>query len=85
VCSAILAWVTLRWHRKFRRRAAGVWTGFVALLGVPGFLAYLLEHRRAKLETCAECGAIVPRDRDACADCGKTFAPPAPVGTEIFA
>jgi hypothetical protein len=85
VCSAILAWITLHLHRRFRRPAAGVWTTFVALLGVPGYLAYLLEHRRAKLEPCAECGAVVPRDRDACANCGREFAAPAPVGTEIFA
>jgi predicted amidophosphoribosyltransferase len=62
-----------------------VWVTFVLLLGLPGFLAYLIEHRRAKLETCSECGKVVPRDREACAACDAEFAAPARVGTEIFA
>ena len=80
-----LAWLTLRLQRKYRRPATAVWTAFVFLLGVPGFVAYWLEHRRPKLETCPECDQVVPRDRDACAACNEPFPPPAPVGTEIFA
>jgi hypothetical protein len=81
----VLAWITLRLQRKYRRPATGVWTTFVLLLGVPGFLAYWLEHRRPKLEACASCGKIVPRDRDACAACNTQFPAPPLVGTEIFA
>jgi hypothetical protein len=83
--SAVLAWLTWRQQRKYRRSATGVWAAFVFLLGVPGFLAYLIEHRRAKLEACPECGEIVPRDRDACAGCADPFRAPPRVGTEIFA
>jgi len=83
--SALLAWLTLRLQRKYRRPASGIWAGFVFLLGLPGFLAYLIEHRRAKLEACPQCGEIVPRDRDSCAACNAEFPAPAPVGTEIFA
>jgi hypothetical protein len=83
--AAALAWLAWRLHRKYRGAAPGVWAAFVLLLGVPGFIAYWLEHRRPKMEACPECGQIVPRDRDACAACRATFPPPAPVGTEIFA
>jgi hypothetical protein len=82
---ALLAWLTLRLQRKYRRSASGVWATFIFLCGLPGFLAYLIEHRRPKLEACPQCGEIVPRDRDACAACNAEFPPPAPVGTEIFA
>jgi hypothetical protein len=80
-----LAWVILRLQRKYRRGGSGAWAVFVFLFGVPGFLAYLVEHRRAKLEACRQCGEIVPRDREACAACEAEFAAPARVGTEIFA
>jgi hypothetical protein len=81
----MLAWITNCLQRKYLRSATGIWCTFVLLLGLPGFLAYLIEHRRPKLEACGECGAIVPRDRDACAACRTEFAPPARLGTEIFA
>jgi hypothetical protein len=83
--AAVLTWLTLRLQRKYGRTSTGVWAVFVFLLGVPGFLAYWLEHRRPKMETCAQCGQVVPRDRDVCAACQSSFPPPAPVGTEIFA
>ena len=81
----VLAWITFRIQRKYHRRANSVWVTFVLLLGLPGFLAYLFEHRRAKLEACRQCGKVVPRDREACAACETEFAAPARVGTEIFA
>ena len=80
-----LAWVTWRLQRKYRRGNTGAWAGFVFLFGVPGFLGYLVEHRRVRLEACRKCGEVVPRDREACAACDMEFAPPARVGTEIFA
>jgi hypothetical protein len=83
--SAALAWLTWRQQRKYCRPATALWTVFVFLLGLPGFIAYWLEHRRPRLETCSECGQIVPRDRDICADCSTPFAAPPPVRTEIFA
>jgi hypothetical protein len=82
---AVLAWWTYRLQQKYRRPASRIWCAFVFLLGWPGFLAYWIEQRRPKLETCAECATIVPRDRDACAACNTLFAPPQRLGTEIFA
>src|SRR6185369_17854104 len=83
--AAVLAWLTLRLQRKYCRSGSIAWAAFVFLFGVPGFLAYLVEHRRAKLEACRQCGEIVPRDREACAACDTEFSPAARVGTEIFA
>ena len=83
--SAVFAWLTWRLQRKYRRPATALWATFAFLLGLPGFVAYWLEHRRPKLEPCSECGQIVPRDRDACADCRTPFPAPPPVGTEVFA
>jgi hypothetical protein len=85
VLGIVLAWLTYHLKRKYRRPATGVWTTFVALLGLPGFIAYWLENRRTKLESCAACGDIVPRDREACAACDAQFPTPPLVGTEIFA
>ena len=67
VVAAVLAAWTLRLQRKYRRPATAAWTTFVFLFGVPGFLAYLVENRRPKLEACVQCGQWAPRDRDACA------------------
>lgn len=85
VVSAALAWWTLRLQFRYHRPATGVWSAFVLLLGVPGFIAYWLEHRRPKLEPCGACGKIVPRDREACAACSTLFPAPSRLGTEIFA
>ena len=85
VIAAVLTWWTLRLQRKYRRGGSTAWALFAFVFGVPGFLAYLAEHRQAKLEACSQCGEIVPRDREACAACDAEFAPPARVGTEIFA
>jgi hypothetical protein len=83
--SLVAAWFATRLHRRYRRPRMGVWAAFVFLLGVPGLIAYWLEHRAAALEQCRECDAIVPRDRDACANCATPFPAPPLVGTEIFA
>jgi hypothetical protein len=83
--AAVLTWLTIRLQRKYRRPSTGLWAVFVFLLGVPGFLAYLVESQRTKLEACKECGEVVPRDRETCAICEKEFRAPVPVGTEIFA
>jgi hypothetical protein len=83
--AAVLTWFTWRLQRKYRRDGNASWAVFVFLFGVAGFLAYLAEHRRAKLEACRQCGEIVPRDREACAACATEFRPSPRVGTEIFA
>ena len=54
--AAILAWITIRARRNYRRSATPAWAIFVLLLGVPGFIAYWLERRRPKLESCSACG-----------------------------
>jgi hypothetical protein len=83
--SAAAAWYASRLHRHYYRTRGGIWIAFVFLFGIPGLIAYWLEHRRARLDTCSECGATVPRDRDACAACETPFAAPGLVGTEVFA
>jgi hypothetical protein len=85
VLSVMLGWWTYRLQRKYHRPATGVWTTFVLLFGWPAFLAYWIEHRRPKMESCGECGNVVPRDRDACAACNSLFPAPPLIGTEIFA
>jgi len=77
--------VARHWHRKYHRQQAGRWCLFVFLLGPAGLLAYWLEHRRAVLEPCANCGELAPRDREACAVCDTPFAEPPRIGTEILA
>ncbi len=83
--SAFLAWQTAKLQRKYHRPATRVWATFVFLLGLPGFLAYLVEQRRPKMEACPQCNDIVPRDRSACASCNAEFLAPPRLGTEIFA
>ncbi len=85
IVSLASAWYAHRLHRQYFRPHSGVWATFVFLFGPPGLAAYWLEHRRAKLEPCGECGANVPRDREACAACATPFPAPPLVGTEIFA
>jgi hypothetical protein len=82
---AILAWWTYRLQRKYHRPASGVWCTFVALLGLPAFLAYVIQHRRPMMESCTACSLVVPRDRDVCAACKTPFPAPPLAGTEIFA
>lgn len=81
----VMTWLVWKWQRKYHRPSTGVWCTFVFLAGLPGLLAYWLEHRRAKLDTCGHCGAAVPRDRDACPSCETPFPAPPLVGTEILA
>jgi hypothetical protein len=83
--SALLAVLAYRRQMRFALSGAGVWAAFVLLLGVPGFVAYRWHRHWPVLEPCGECHKLVPRDRDACASCGRLFPPPALIGTEIFA
>jgi hypothetical protein len=85
VIGSVSAALVGRWQRKYYRPHTKVWCAFAFLLGLPGVLAYWLEMRREKLESCTECKAVVPRDRDACASCRSPFPAPPLVGTELFA
>jgi len=85
--SSALAW--LAWRRGggfgLDRRDRIVWAVFVLLTGVPGYAGFLLAHRWPAREPCPNCRANVPRDREACAECGTLFPEPALKGIEIFA
>jgi hypothetical protein len=85
VLSVVLAWCTYRLQCRYHRPATGVWTTFVLVFGWPAFLAYWIEHRRPKMESCGQCGNVVPRDRDACVACNSLFPAPPLIGREIFA
>ena len=67
------------------RKERIIWPLFVLLLGLPGWIGYRFGRRWPVLETCPECGAVVPRDRMACARCEATFSRPALKGVEVFA
>ena len=83
--SASLAWLAYRRQVRYALPGAGAWSAFVALFGVPGWLAYRWHRRWPVLEACGECRRPAPRDRENCASCGHVFAPPALLGTEVFA
>jgi hypothetical protein len=85
VLAAVFAWLTIRLQHKYRRPWTREWAAFVFLLGPAGFIAYVLQNRRPKLQACAECGEVVPRNRDACAACSTPFPAPPRVGTEVLA
>lgn len=68
-----------------RRVERIVWPLFVLVLGLPGWIGYRFGRSWPALETCAECGAVVPRDRASCIRCEVDFARPALQGTEVFA
>ena len=83
--SAALAWFVFRWQMKYSRSNTSLWCTTVFLTTVPGLFAYWLMHRGTVLEPCSGCGQQVPRDRDACARCEKSFPEPNLLGTEVFA
>jgi hypothetical protein len=85
VLSVVLTWWIYRLQRKYHRSGTGIWSTFVLLFGWPAFLAYWIEHRRPQMESCGQCGSVVPRDRESCANCNALFPTPPLVGTEIFA
>lgn len=82
--SATLAWWTYRREQQHRRLGAKAIAVAVLLLGIPGFLAYLAERRRAPMGRCAACGANVPQDRALCVACGAERARPRVTGVEVF-
>jgi len=79
-----MAW---RRNRAFGlcRREQVAWVVFILLFGIHAYAGYLLYRRRPIREKCPNCHSQSPRDRAACAECGRTFPDPALTGIEIFA
>ena len=85
VISVALTALVYRWQKKYSRPHTVLWTTFVFLTTLPGFLAYWAMHRRESMSVCPSCGTEVPHNRDACARCAEPFPAPKLLGTEIFA
>jgi hypothetical protein len=85
VLSAALAWWTYRREHDRQRPGAKAVAFAVFLCGIPGFLAYLAERRRAPMGRCPACGKNVPQDRALCTGCGAERARPRMTGVEVFA
>lgn len=85
VLSVILTMIVYRWQKRYSRPNTGLWTTFVFLTTLPGFLAYWAAHRREPMGSCQHCGANIPLDRDICAECAALLPEPKLLGTEIFA
>lgn len=81
----VLAWLCYRRQRRFGLPWTWMWVVFVLLLGVPGWLGYLVHRRWPARLPCPHCGKSVPRDRPACLHCSHDFPAPAPTGAEVFA
>jgi len=62
-----------------------VWTGFVLLLGLPGWIGYRFGRSWPVLESCPACQAPAPQDRIVCIRCTTEFPTAARRGTEVFA
>ena len=82
--SALLTCICYRRQRRYALPFTWVWVAFVFLCGVPGYLAYRFHRRWAVLDECPACKKKVPRDREACSACGKSFPPPELKGIEVF-
>jgi len=85
VLAAVAAWLCMRRQRRYALRWTRTWAVVVVLLGVPMWLGYLLQRVWPALIACPTCNVPAPRDRNACAYCGKPFPASAPRGTEVFA
>ncbi|HVX12470.1 MAG TPA: hypothetical protein VHC22_14920 [Pirellulales bacterium] len=83
--SAVLAGLAYRRHSRYALAGSAAWATFVFLLGVPGWLAYRWHRRWPVLDACGDCHRSAPRDRESCTHCGRAFAPPALLGTEVLA
>jgi hypothetical protein len=85
--AAGLAWLCYRRLARYgaARRERVVWTTFVFVLGLPGWVGFRFGRRWPVRECCPACGAVVPRDRADCAGCRAEFPLPERKGTEVFA
>jgi hypothetical protein len=81
---AVIAWRRSRAFGLSRREQIG-WTALVLLLGLPGFVGFLLHRRWPVREPCPICHTRAARDRAACAECDTRFPEPALKGIEVFA
>lgn len=72
-------------QRKYGLPWTGVWTAFVLLFGLPGYLGYLAHRTWPARVPCPNCEERVPRDRPTCLACGREFPAPAMKGIEVFA
>lgn len=85
VIGLICALLTYRRQQRFALPGTALWTAFVFLLGLPGWVAYRWHRDWPPLGQCAECHQAAPRDRSRCTQCGARFPAPKPLGTEVFA
>jgi hypothetical protein len=83
--SAFLAWLCYRRQKRYAQPWTRLWVVTVFLFGLPGYIGYLTYRRWPPLETCPNCTADAPRDRETCYLCGEEFPRPALKGTEVFA
>lgn len=84
-----LGFAVLCYRRQVRYGASRieriVWALFVLMFGFPGWIGYRFGRSWPVLESCPDCGAAVPRDRESCLRCTNDFPRPALKGTEVFA
>jgi positive regulator of sigma E activity len=85
VFSLVSAWVVYRHARRYADPAAAIWALFALVFGLPALVGYWLHRIWPHRQRCANCSAMVPRDRLACAVCATDFRPPVLQGTEVFA
>jgi hypothetical protein len=85
IVAGALAFLCYRRQRRYAQPWTWIWVIFVFLLGLPGYIGYRFHRRWAVLETCPNCKHVVPRDREACAACGRQFPLPDRKGIEVFA
>jgi hypothetical protein len=85
VVGIVVVWLCRRRQQKYGLPWTGVWTSFVLLFGLPGYIGYLAHRPWPSRLPCPHCGRKVPRDRPACFACGKDFPAPAAKGIEVFA
>jgi hypothetical protein len=84
VVFAILCYLRQRRYAVNRVEAI-VWPLFVLAFGLPGWIGYRFGRSWPIVESCTDCSARVPRDREVCPTCEVAFPSPALVGTEVFA
>jgi hypothetical protein len=85
ILAGVLAFLCYRRQRRYAHPWTWIWVVFVFLLGLPGYIGYRYHRRWAVLENCPQCKHSVPRDREACAACGRQFPLPDRKGIEVFA
>jgi len=87
IVGALFAWLTYKRQTRYAvsPQQRKLWTIFVFLFGIPGYVGYLTHRKWPVMEECPSCSKAAPQDRDACARCGEEFPEPAKVGTEVFA